>query len=564
VDFVQQLHLLVTGKKSTKIMRICALILTLAFAVSGQEIEDSDTWARLQIGHDVFTILHYGDLEVKVYEQLRKPNVTKKETSPWYYFMPINMLIPDSAECIFNKFTDKIELRFAIEFWNEDLHQRIVKHLHDTEGIANAKVAVIPFEQVILTTTEPSQFYRPTNSWVPYRGQKLMNFSLIVDSKTKCQELQDHTRSNPHDTHHFRLMFNVAATNSRSRIALISVDSIRKGSLFSKLDQKFPYSDTVLLTAEDTSRLLSESTAEVMVETFDDTEVPNPSSEARIYEMLNKLLIDSQETIKEQSSQMWSSVFYENENYRPDQTTQTISDIYRRSDKEAQKTLSSLFSNSKSSNIDTALELIKHRLSSRADGDAESTFSSNIGGSGWRFSLSAGLEVSDENSNEKVSEHSGSKATSHEVSSSRETSESQEKAREEVRSLSSQKDKNDVTNDQLAEALARASAKSEEEKKEMQEIFKLLLEGKERIEWQGNKFQPKPMTLSRINLAKVRTKTSFGSRDVKVTYSKATLTAGVNVASKNSLESIYLLAEMQMKQSGKFTGIYDCDKKYEI
>jgi hypothetical protein len=175
---------LFTGRKSTKIMKICALVLTLAFAVSGQEIEDSDTWARLQIGQEVFTTLHYGDLEVKVYEQLRKPNATKKETKPWYYFMPVNLLLPQSAECIFNKFTDKIELRFSIEFWNDDLRQRIVEHLLDSEGIANAKVAVIPFEQVILITTESSHFYRPTNSWVPYRGQKLMKFSLICVSES--------------------------------------------------------------------------------------------------------------------------------------------------------------------------------------------------------------------------------------------------------------------------------------------------------------------------------------------------------------------------------------------
>ena len=44
-------------------------------------------------------------------------------------------------------------------------------------------------------------------------------------------------------------------------------------------------------------------------------------SEARIYEMLDNPLKDSQGTIKEQSSQLWSSVFYENENYRPDQIT---------------------------------------------------------------------------------------------------------------------------------------------------------------------------------------------------------------------------------------------------
>jgi hypothetical protein len=109
--------------------------------------------------------------------------------------------------------------------------------------------------------------------------------------------LKHHTRSNPHDFHHLRLVFNVAATNSRSRIALISVDTILRGSLFSKLDQMFPNVVSVLLTADDSNRLLSESKAEVMVETFDDTELPNSYSEARIYEMLDKLLTNSQETI---------------------------------------------------------------------------------------------------------------------------------------------------------------------------------------------------------------------------------------------------------------------------
>ena len=70
------------------------------------------------------------------------------------------------------------------------------------------------------------------------------------------------------------------------------------------MDQKFPKTNSVLLTTDDTNQLLFESMAEVMVETFDDNEVPNPSSEALIYELLEKMLIDSQATIKEPSSQL--------------------------------------------------------------------------------------------------------------------------------------------------------------------------------------------------------------------------------------------------------------------
>jgi hypothetical protein len=45
---------------------------------------------------------------------------------------------------------------------------------------------------------------------------------------------------------------------------------------------------------------------------------------------------------------------------------------------------------------------------------------------------------------------------------------------------------------------------------------------------------------------------------MKVTYSKATLTAGINVASNDSLQTIYMLAEMQKRQVIQDT---NCDKR---
>ena len=114
-----------------------------------------------------------------------------------------------------------------------------------------------------------------------------MIFKLVFYSIREYQDVRHGARSIPRDFYHLRLIFNVAA---RSRIAQISIDSIRQGWLFSKLEQKFPNSDSVLLTEDDTRQLLHESMAEVMVENFDDTEVPKPSSGARIYDMLEEML----------------------------------------------------------------------------------------------------------------------------------------------------------------------------------------------------------------------------------------------------------------------------------
>jgi hypothetical protein len=99
------------------------------------------------------------------------------------------------SECFFYNFTKENELLFSIEFWKDDLHQRILKHVNEQKASGTPKCE--SFREVILTTTKPSRFYQLTNSWVPYRGQKLMNDTLTVHSEFKCKELRDHMLSKP-------------------------------------------------------------------------------------------------------------------------------------------------------------------------------------------------------------------------------------------------------------------------------------------------------------------------------------------------------------------------------
>ena len=47
--------------------------------------------------------------------------------------------------------------------------------------------------------------------------------------------------------------------------------------------------------------------------------------------------------IKEQSDKMWDSVFWNEDNYRPDKTTKTLNEILNKLDRETQKKLADLF-----------------------------------------------------------------------------------------------------------------------------------------------------------------------------------------------------------------------------
>ena len=61
-----------------------------------------------------------------------------------------------------------------------------------------------------------------------------------------------------------------------------------------------------------------------------------------------------------------------------------------------------------------------------------------------------------------------------------------------------------------------------------EDMEKFYQESKDHVEWDGEKFSPKPMSLSRINLSKLRDTQSFQDRKVSVRYSTAVLTTPIN------------------------------------
>ena len=60
-----------------------------------------------------------------------------------------------------------------------------------------------------------------------------------------------------------------------------------------------------------------------------------------------------------------------------------------------------------------------------------------------------------------------------------------------------------------------------------EDVKKFLQESRNHVEWNGEKFVPKPMQLSRINLAKFRDSQSFQDRNVRVRYTTAELSAPI-------------------------------------
>ncbi len=246
----------------------------------------------------------------------------------------------------------------------------------------------------------------------------------------------------------------VTARESRQRDVKIKIENITSGKLCAELDQKFPNAKQVLLTAQDTKTILSESVNNVLVDSFSDMkEVPDPAAKNRIYSTLQTMLVSAQEKIASDSSKTWDSVFWRDENTRPDKVAKTLNESYNKSDKATQDKMKNAFSDSMSSNMNASLNV-----------DASARIS---------FLASANVKAR--------SQSSSSSSTS----------------------SSSLTDKENYD-------------------REMREIA-------DKIEWNGEKFVPKSMNLTRINLSTIRNRQALQDKEVVVSYSTAFLDLKMNV-----------------------------------
>jgi len=270
----------------------------------------------------------YGNFRINVYEHsanqrnaISNENADNKNHLKKFYYAPISLLDHASAISSFNNVTQQAEMRFRIEMWNDAI-QKVVTNWIKQEidsTIKDSFIQVIPFEKLILTTssTNSEQSYQLTKEWTPYQLQKDVRFKLICYALSDCDSLAQQMRHNADQFSHFRLLFSLSSERAQqTRQTLMRVKTVVKGQMASTRLLRLPSAESVLLTANDEKRLLTESATNIIIDTFDDTDdVISPNSEAQIYQLLrDNLLAPSRTIIKDQSDKMWESVFWNEDN----------------------------------------------------------------------------------------------------------------------------------------------------------------------------------------------------------------------------------------------------------
>jgi len=218
------------------------------------------------------------------------------------------------------------------------------------------------------------------------------------------------------------------------------MENVTSGKLYGKLEQRYLADEYVYLTAEDAKNLLSESVNNVLVESFSDNEVVSAGLETPIYSILEKMMVASKEMI-DGDGKKWDSVFWNDENSRPDRVAHMLNDSLEKIDEETKKKLVGEFDKS----IKSSFNLVKLPI-------------------GGNVELGTHSKITDQ-----------------------------------------------------------------------EELKKKYNENRKTVEWKGDKFIPKSMSLSKINLSKIRTSHDYNELKTNVTYSIAILTMTINVINEDGV-----------------------------
>ena len=284
----------------------------------------------------------------------------------------------------------------------------------------------------------------------------------------ECNDLAVVMQSTPEQFSNLKMFFSLSAQKTQRRETVIRIENVMAGEMAAALDQRYtnPEKPDALLTAADEKRLLTESSTNVLIDSFDDSDVISPATEAQIYNLLKDMLVSSRTTIKEQSDQMWESVFWNDDNYRPDKTTKTWTDLYNSQSSEVQTKMAEAFKDT-------------NKFDLEASG----------GGLVYKFSAKVGFDFSREGS----------------------------------------------SNEEFLE--------------------KLWQESKDSVQWEGEKFTPKSMSLARVNVNTLRNTQTFKETSARVSYLTAVLSVALNFRPYTDKPSMDQLFTLQSQINGI---IIDC------
>jgi len=307
-------------------------------------------WSKLQISSRELGSMPYEDYGISIYGH--SENTIKTNDEKQYFYAPISQLLHKSAKASFNNVSKQHEVLFPIQMWSEELEEKLRKYTEKLvkHPVEKERIRVLPIEKVKLSISnhQSDAYYRIKDNWIDYNRNQIVIFKFICQKFEHCNRLSDEIKSNPQQLIDFRLEFSLKSQGEMSqqeitlRLGSISTDE----SFVLKLIQRYPGAEEVFLIAEDEKQLLTELKEKIIVTPVIEDSAINldPELDEYIDAVIKNVLIESRGKITfYHDAQMWETLFWKEEDYRPDKVATSLNEIYKKLDNISMTALSNCF-----------------------------------------------------------------------------------------------------------------------------------------------------------------------------------------------------------------------------
>ncbi|XP_055328828.1 uncharacterized protein LOC129581650 isoform X2 [Paramacrobiotus metropolitanus] len=309
-------------------------------------------WGDVLVNPNAFLSAMYRGFRINIYKTANDTNLLG---SVQYFYPPALFIDPASAKTYLNTLQeDRPEMSFTVLMWDEEYEEFVREAVSRRLGqrVPKESIRVLPIEQIRIDALgfAPSN-YEIVNNWVSYAAQpSTFDFRFSCINMEVCEILAQQVKKNPQlFVYDLEVSYSLITVRAARRIVQVKAEHVQAGRLFSQLQQQVPNTSVVYMKADDLTQMTLEIATNVMATEVVDDEFIGQDQSITITNILESLLQMKPESSASFQAQMWDSVFWKDENTRPDRVTSTLNEFYEKSDDERKDRMKEVLAQSQTS-----------------------------------------------------------------------------------------------------------------------------------------------------------------------------------------------------------------------
>ncbi|XP_055351149.1 uncharacterized protein LOC129597565 isoform X2 [Paramacrobiotus metropolitanus] len=299
------------------------------------------SWGKYQVTHSYVMTVPYYHHNVLIYQQTKGPLNTSTDGREKYYYQPALMMNTEKTRVSMNPFTNRYELLLPVVLWNEAYEDHIRQQIMDQTGKNDFLLSVIPMEEVRVKSVRPKPQIQLVTRWMAFASQpSVVTFRIVCKDNESCVELLQQIRSSPQQfVGDLRVFYSLESQGSTGKRMTVTAEHVQHSSMYAAINQKLPNKDPIYLTSDDANTLQREIMNNVQATEVEDEDFVSDASQPTLMGLINEALGLATRSSKDFEEHMWDSVFWNDDNARPDKVTKRLNDVARKLDAQSRSKL---------------------------------------------------------------------------------------------------------------------------------------------------------------------------------------------------------------------------------